>query len=205
MQQCYQTSYANIVERRGTNEFKTPCGHVVNDFVPFYFSPITAMAYTIGQGNVTLRGPNGEHHGPANLNEIVFLVSNTQNFVQHQNDIYFTNVACNSQATIPQFESDLTRLGNHVNWSLFDEYPLTAKIPEIGYNGVCRYFCNRDDGTHMNRSPQRMAEFMIKNEISLNFIDCIIVQNDQIKTIIEQQIHNSHWNIPVYTKPSCYL
>ncbi|MFW5432746.1 MAG: DUF4433 domain-containing protein [Methylophilaceae bacterium] len=204
MQKCYQTSYANIVNRRGTEEFKMPCGGVVNDFVPFYFSPITAMSHTIHQGNVDLGGLDGVRIGVAKSDEIVFLVSNTQHFQSFGNDVYFTNVACNSQAIVPVFSSDLTVLDTHVNWSVFNELPLKAEIPEVGYNGVCKYFFDRDDGVHMNRKTQRMAEFMIKNSVSLNYIDCIVVQNENIKMEVEQQIKSSLWNIPVYLKPGCY-
>ena len=96
MQRCYQTSYSNIVSRRGTMEFGTPCGRVVNDFVPFYFSPINAMSYTIHRGNVELKTPQNIVVDTANLNEIVYLVSNTRRFQQSEQQIYFTNLACNS-------------------------------------------------------------------------------------------------------------
>lgn len=205
MQRCYQTSYENIVRRRNTVEFQTPCGNVVNDFVPFYFSPITAMASAIHAGNVNLGGFTGEVLCTAKSENIVFLVSNTLHFERANLPFYFTNVACNSQAEIPKFESDLSKLNTHIDWSLFDEAPYKAMIQEIGYNGVCKYFFNRDDGTHGNRSTHRMAEFMIKNEVSLGYIDCIITKNEDIKSTIEQQIQASHWNIPVFAKPDCYF
>jgi len=46
---------------------------------------------------------------------------------------------------------------------------------------------------------------MVKNEVSLSSIDCIIVQNEEIKMKLEQQMQNSDWNIPVYIKPGCYF
>lgn len=46
-QLCHPTSYPNIVNRRGTDAYQMPCGGVVNDYVPFYFSPITAFTFTI--------------------------------------------------------------------------------------------------------------------------------------------------------------
>ncbi|MFV1922899.1 MAG: DUF4433 domain-containing protein [Methylotenera sp.] len=205
MQQCYQTSYATIVNRRGTTEFETPCGCVVNDFVAFYFSPVTAMSYTIHKGNVGLRGLDGVEIGVAKSDDIVFLVSNTRHFQNLGNNIYFTNVGCNSKAIVPEFKSDLLFLDEHINWALFDEIPKMAQISEIGYDGVRKYFLDRDDGIHKSRNSQRMAEFMVKNEVQLNFIDCIIVKNNQIKMKLELQMQGSDWNIPIYVKPGCYF
>jgi len=205
MQRCYQTSYANIVNRRGTAEFQTPCGCVVNDFVPFYFSPVTAMSYTIYRGNVDLRGCDGVKIGVARSDEIVFLVSNTQHFQDIGCLIYFTNVGCNSQVIVPKFKSDLSDLDTHVNWPLFDELPKKAQIPEISYDGVCKYFLDKDDGIHKSRNSQRMAEFMVKEEVSMSYIDCIIVQNEDIKIKLDQQMQNSDWDIPIYVKPGCYF
>jgi hypothetical protein len=205
MQRCYQTSYASIVARRGSSEFETPCGLVVSDFVPFYFSPITAMASAIDAGKVSLRNPNGEVIDTAVSENIVFLVSNTKYFENTKHPIYFTNVACNSKAEIPDFERELSKIDTHINWSLFDESPYKAKIPEIGYGGVCRYFFDRDDGVHGNRSAHRMAEFMVKDEVPLDYIECIVVGSEKIKAIIEKQIDVSHWDIPVLKKPDCYF
>ncbi len=60
-QKCHQASYDDIVNRRGEAVFSTPCGNVVNDFVPFYFSPTTSMDYTIHRGNVCLKRPDGKN------------------------------------------------------------------------------------------------------------------------------------------------
>jgi len=205
MQPCFQTSYAGIVERRGTEEFQTPCDSVVNDFVPFYFSPITAMAYAIHVGNVSLRDVNGEEIRTATSEDIVFLVSITDHFENADLPFYFTNVACNNRVEIPRFENDLAKIGTHIDWSLFDEAPYKAMIPEIGYNGVCQYFHSRDVGVHGNRSAQRMAEFMVRDELPLRYIDCIITKTAAIKAIVEQQIQASHWDIPVHAKQDCYF
>ncbi len=52
-----------------------PCGGVVNDYVPFYFSPITAFTYAIYFGNVSLTAPDGTPLGKATEDDRVFLVA----------------------------------------------------------------------------------------------------------------------------------
>lgn len=70
-QHGYRTSFSEIVARRGGQEFLTPCRSNVNDFVPFYFSPSTAMAYTINRGNVKLLGPGDIDLGAASMDDMV--------------------------------------------------------------------------------------------------------------------------------------
>lgn len=77
-QRCHQTSYQQIVDRRGTTVFRMPSGGVVNDYVPFYFSPITSFAFTIHKRNVPLISPTGQDLGKANGDERIFFVARSK-------------------------------------------------------------------------------------------------------------------------------
>lgn len=204
IQPGYQISYSHIVNKRN-DEFSTPDGDSINDFVPFYFSPITVMAYTIHRGNVPLCDPKEKDVGIASMNDIIYLVSNTEYFDDPLQDIWFTDVSCNS-ATAPSYEKDLNRLPTHVDWPLFDEKPTVAKIPEIGYNGVHGTFRSLDrPSKYNNRKKKRGAEFLIKDQVPLNVIDCIIAKNDTINNIVSDWVRRSAHDIPVYTKSGCYF
>lgn len=204
IQPGYQISYEEIVNKRGT-DFKTPNNEVVNDFVPFYFSPRTSMAHAISMGKVPLRDPKGTNLGTANMNDVIFMVSHTSHFQNAGLPFWFTDVACNSGAVVPEYKNDLSELQSHVEWSLFEEMPTVATIPEIGYNGVCQYFFDRDKPPqHNNRSTKRMAEFMVKDQVPLSYIDCIVTKNEPIKQSLEAWIKASKFDIPVYVKPGCY-
>lgn len=206
MQLCYRTSYGDIVQRRATTAFQTPCGGVVNDFVPFYFSPATAMAGAIHMGHVSLIDPNDVNLGVASMDDIVFLVCRTKNVSKAGLAFWFTNVACNSLALKPLYESDLSKLASHIDWSLFDENPKMAHIPEIGYSGVCKWFKDFDNPIrYRNRKAMRMAEFMVKDPLPLNFVDCIITKHQHIKQQIDTWMHAYGQNIPVYVKKGCYF
>lgn len=204
-QPCHRTSYESIVNRRGT-DFKTPCGRPVNDHVAFYFSPLTSMAFTIAKGNVPLIGPAGAHLGMATMDDRVFFVANVEKFANAGLSYWFSDIACNSLSPPPNFDDDVGKIEGHVDWSLFDEFPMAASIAEIGYKGVTKYFADRDDPPRWaNRSRKRMAEFLVRDAIPLSMFDCIITKTDWIKAQVESMMKRAGVALPVYTKSGCYF
>lgn len=205
-QRCHQTSYPEIVERRGTNQFEMPCGGVVNDYVPFYFSPLTAFSYTISRGNVHLRCPDGTDLGIAREDDRVFVVSRIADFAGSDAFCCYSDFALNSQAPIPSVETDLAKLENHVHWDVFDEAPIRGRVSEIGYEGVCQYFNNRDiPEKYQLRKQKRMAEFLVREAVPLHQIVCIIAKSETVKHKLRGMMNSSKWEIPVYVKPGCYF
>lgn len=183
-----------------------PCGGVVNDYVPFYFSPMTAFAYTIYLGNVSLTAPDGTSLGIANEDDRVFLVARPERVAATGLTYCFSDFALNSLAPMPTLETDISRLEEHVHWDVFDEPPLTAKIPEVGYGGVCKYFKSAaTPPPRQTRSQKRMAEFLVRDVVPLDLIDCIIAKTDQVGDKLRQMMHASAWNIPIHVKPGCYF
>ena len=163
------------------------------------------MAYTISCGNVDLNDVAGVPIRKSSNEDLAFIVSHTSSFTQHKDSLYFTNVACNSMSPQPKYEPDLNCLETHIDWSVFDEDSLKAQIPEIGYNGVCRYQHNKSDNVrYINRTAKRMAEFMVKNYIPLQYITCIVTNTDKVKQQVEGMIRKARLEIPVYCKPDCY-
>ena len=204
-QKCHQTSYPEIVERRGTTDFPMPGCTVVNDYVPFYFSPITAFTYTIHCGNVELKTFESDCLGTATQKERAFFVARADKAMALKTPTYFSNVALNSLASDIILESDPKKLKDVVNWSLFDEEPLTAKIPEIGYEGVCAWFHDRATPIeHQNRKRQRMAEFLVRDAVPLDLFECIVVNNKDIGTAVEEMLDEHGVDLPVLVKPWCY-
>ena len=97
-------------------------------------------------------------------------------------------------------------LEHHIDWALFDATPRTACIPEIGYQGVCRYFFDRDEPVeHQQRSAKRMAEFMIRDYLNMHEIRCIVLKSADQAGEVQRWIAASGLEIPVYVKPACYF
>lgn len=205
-QQCHQTSYQEIVDRRGTSEFQMPCGGVVNDYVPFYFSPLTSFAYTIHRGNVPLRSPIGANLGMARDDDRIFLVCNTEAFRGTGLEICFSDFPLNSRAPVPTLENDLDKVETHVHWDVFDENPIAGRIPEIGYGGVCKYFQNQaTPATRQLRSQKRMAEFLVRTAVPLDVVACIVAKSPAMKDKLQLMMDASDWDIPINVKPGCYF
>lgn len=204
-QLCHQTSYPEIVDRRGTHQFPMPNGRVVNDFVPFYFSPITSFTYTIFKGNVSLRSPAGDCLRMACEDDRIFLVSSPQNFYGTNLSTCFSDYALNSMAPLPTVETDPNMLASHIHWHVFDDFPKVAMISEIGYEGVCKYFHDRESPAHlMTRKAKRMAEFLVLNAVPLDKVICVIAKTDMMKAKLEVMMNASGRSIPIYTNRGCF-
>lgn len=205
IQACHQTSYSNLVSLRGTSAFTLPGGGVVNDYVPFYFSPITAFSFTINRGNVDVISPTGVNVGKSNASQRAFVVFAVDRLAAAGLYLCYSDVALNSLAPIPTVIDDLGQLSTHVAWTVFDESPLSGAIPEIGYKGACLWFHNRPTPVHHQiRSSQRMAELLVRTSVPISLAECIIVENEHAAAQIGAAIAASLYEMPVYVKPGCF-
>lgn len=205
VQRCYRISFDEIVNRRSGSNYATPRGLNINCFVPFYFSPVTKMALSVHHGKVTLRDPAGANCGAARMEDVVYLIVDPETLFGSGREFWFTDSACNS-AIQPKFENRPAELENHIEWSLFDERPLTARIDEINYMGVCRYQFDRDRPIeHQMRSKKRAAEFLVKDFLRMDEVLCIILKNADRKDVVEAWVKNSGAEIPIHVKPGCYF
>jgi hypothetical protein len=206
LQLCHQTSYQDIVDRRGTAEFVMPCGGVVNDYVPFYFSPLTSFTYTIHRGNVPLRSPGGADLGVAEDDERIFFVCSVEGMRDGGVECCFSDFPLNSQVPQPSIEQNLDRLEQHVHWGVFDDSPMVASIEELDYVGVCKYFKNYESPLHWQlRSQKRMAEFLVREALPLRYVSCIVAKSPQMRDNLQLKMDASEWNIPIYSNPGCYF
>lgn len=205
-QRCHQVSYQEIIDRRGTDEFPMPLGGVVNDYVPFYFSPKTSFSYTIHMGNVPLHSPQGERLGQSSDSRRIFLVCKVGDVAQAGVGYCFSDFPLNSMAPQPSVITDIRLLETHVHWDVFDESPISGMIDEIGYGGVCSFFKNMDTPpSRQLRSQKRMAEFLVKNALPLELVTCIVVKTIELKEELQTVMDASQWHIPIYAKPGCYF
>ena len=180
-QACHQTSYVNLVNMRGLPCFTLPYGGVVNDYVAFYFSPVTAFCHTIHQGNVGVVSPDGENLGLSSRDDRIFLVVRVEALYQNNLNICFSDSALNSLAPMPTVEHRFAELPKHVKWSLFDDSPMVANIADVGYQGVCKYFFSRAIPVqYQYRSAARMAELLVKEAVPTYLVECIIAPSPAV-------------------------
>lgn len=206
LQNCHQTSHATIVNRRGTqNAYTMPCGGVVNDYVPFYFSPLTSYTYSIYKANVQVISPTGADLGKSSQGDRIFFVGRTETIQNLGLTYCFSNIPLNALAPIPVVEQDLNRLETTVNWRVFDEPPLFGAIPQIGYPGVHGVFKSEaNPNWKMNRSRDRMAEFLVRDSVPMEAIDCIVVQNDAMRLRLEPIVNAYNYPLPIYVNRGCF-
>lgn len=205
-QACHQTSYHEIVQRRGTSQFQLPFGGVVNDCVAFYFSPLTSFTCSIHRGGVQVIPPNGGEQTASQLADRVFLVAKVSDLYRAGLQCCFSNYALNSTVPEPVVESDLNLLETHINWALFDDDPMAGRIPEIGYGGSCQYFHSRaNPERYQLRKPIRMAEFLVHTAVPLHLFACIVAPNEQRKILVQHEVQSAGYQLPVFSKPGCFV
>jgi hypothetical protein len=205
-QRCHQTSYQNLVQRRGTEEFHLPFGGVVNDCVAFYFSPLTSFTCAIHRGRVQVLSPQSVHLGASRLEDRVFLVARVTDLYNAGLECCFSNYALNSTVPVPLVVNDQHLLEAHINWALFDEQPIAGAIPEIGYGGSCQYFQSKDTPERYQlRKPIRMAEFLVRDAVPMSHFACIVTSNSERKELIEQQVQAAELELPVFSKSGCFI
>ncbi|WP_193221988.1 DarT ssDNA thymidine ADP-ribosyltransferase family protein [Amylibacter sp. SFDW26] len=205
-QKCYQTSYPNLVDRRGTNMFRMPCGGVVNDYVAFYFSPFTSFSCSINRGGVEVISPNAEPLGRSNFEDRAFFVYSVPLLTSAGLQCCFSDCSLTSNAPLPSVIQDTNSIEDHIHWDLFDEYPMTAKIDEIGYEGVCKFFGFKDTPPRYQlRKQRRMAEFLVRTSVPVELASCIVTPSSGKKEQVQSAMDASDWDISVYSKPECFV
>lgn len=205
-QACHQTSYQNLVQRRGTTDFQLPFGGVVNDCVAFYFSPLTSFTFAIHRGNVNVMPPNGGDQTISRLEDRVFLVAKVSDLYRAGLRCCFSNYALNSTVPEPIVVDDPGLLETHINWTMFDDHPLAGSIPEIGYGGSCQFFNSRaTPERYQVRKPIRMAEFLVRTAVPLGLFTCLVAPNELQKSLLLQQVRAASYQLPVFSKPGCFV
>lgn len=205
LQLGYRISDPSIVSRRGGISFQTPCGSNINDFVPFYFSPATAMSFKIHRGEVPLVDPAGVDCGAASMQDVTFIVCDPKVLQEVAEKIWFSNIACNS-GIMPNYEDDLKSLESHIEWPLFDESPKMGRVPELNYEGVCSWFHNRDrPEKYMNRKAIRMAEFLCYGAVPMDAVEALVIKDEKWKDYLQFQVDRSNFDIPIIINSGCYF
>lgn len=192
----FSISYQGINNKRNSSLF-TSCNQSIHDFVPFYFSPMNAMHYTLHQNNVNVLDPD-QNIINSDSNNIVFLAIKVEALKKLSQQVLISNRACNTYGYETGESLDL------IDWGLFNEAPYTSAIPELEYNGVCKFFQDRDSERYAERKTKRMAECLIKDKVLIKNIDAIIVKNKESYDLVSSLVKEYSFKGMVLLKPTCY-
>jgi len=165
-----------LISKRGRRPVPCPPYGVLNDYVPFYFTPFSVMLYNIltGQGGVSRRSPE----------DIVILVSSLHRVDALGLPFVFTDMhAYYPWAT---FHTDLARLDG-IDWPLLQR----------------RDF--RRDPDDPARFERYQAEALVHRHLPLDALLGIVCSTDAQADPIRQTIAQRGLTLPVHARPNWYF
>lgn len=165
-----------LIDKRANHPVPLPPGGLLNDYVPFYFTPFSPMLRNIhtGWGGIQKR-PN---------EEIVILVSSLPHLAGLGLRYLFTDSHAYYQWA--NFYSDLADL-DKIDWPLLQRRDF-QRDPE--------------DPAKFERYQ---AEALVHQHLPVSGLRGIVCYTEALKQGIEQQIQARHLNLPVYARTGWYF
>lgn len=167
---------AELINKRATHPVPMPPGGLLNDYVPFYFTPFSVMMRNIrsGRGGVPQRGND----------EIVILVSSLHHVAQHGLPFLFTDMhAYYRWAT---YYNDLARL-DKVDWPL-----LQARDFKRDENDPAKF-------------ERYQAEALIHRHCPVSGLIGIVCHSETGKIQVQAQVAAQGLDLPVHARPGWYF
>lgn len=167
---------AELIDKRASHSVPIAPGGVLNDYVPFYFTPFSVMLRNIhtGWGGVQRR-PN---------EEIVILVSSLHRIHELGLPFVFTNMhAYYRWAT---FFSDLAQL-DRIDWPLLQRRDFKR---------------DPDDPAKFERYQ---AEALVHRHVPLQALLGVVCYTNGARAVIERTMAATGTNLPVHTRPGWYF
>lgn len=186
-------NYQNIAHSgaqgsRAAKAVPIPPGGTIHDYVPFYFAPRSPMLSAIENGKVS--GCSYRQK------DIVHLETTVPNVMLHNQEIVFYDL--NATLAWSKPFTDIGDLGGQVAWDLITEHPRL--------DGYCKYFFNRPTNTkYVYRMEKRMAEFLVKQRVSLNCMTRIGVINQEKAEIVRAVLRQNNIELQVEVLTDWYF
>ncbi|MFC5409139.1 DUF4433 domain-containing protein [Larkinella bovis] len=166
--------FQRLIESRGKTPVKVPPSGVLNDYVPFYFTPRSPMLFMINKGQVP------DYKGIQE--ELIYLVSNV-NVIQNAGRLFvFTDR--HAKLDYAQHFNDCSRLVD-LDWA-------TIQSDNWGQQyGVLK-------------KEKKQAEFLVYQTVPINLIQGIVCHNETIKNSVEVAMEEAKVFLPVVCRPKFY-
>ena len=165
-----------LIDKRANHPVPLPPGGLLNDYVPFYFTPFSPMLRNIhtGWGGIQRR-PN---------EEIVILVSSLRHLAQQGQPFLFTDSHAYYQWA--NYYSDLNDL-DKIDWALLQR----------------RDF--KRDAEDPAKFERYQAEALIHRHVPITGLLGIVCYTEALKQDIEQEILARHLSLPVHVRTGWYF
>ena len=166
---------AQLIDKRGYRPVPLPPGGVLNNYVPFYFTPYSPMAYNIKTGyNVPKRSND----------EIIILVAKYADLVSEGLTVLFTDRHAYLQAA--RYFSDAARL-DQIDWILLQS----------------RSF--RRDPSDPEKMDRYQAELLVHGHVPLTALSAIVTHSPLIQHRVQSAVHAVIPSLKVSSVPEMYF
>lgn len=165
-----------LIDRRATHPVPVPPGGLLNDYVPFYFTPFSVMMRNIlsGRGGVQRR---------ANA-EILILVSS----LRHVADLGLPFLFTDSHAFYrwANYHGDLAKL-DQIDWPILQARDFKR---------------DPDDPAKFERYQ---AEALVYQHCPVSGLLGVVCHTEAVKIGVEEQVQARGLNLPVHARPGWYF
>jgi hypothetical protein len=167
---------SELIDKRARHAVPVPPGGLLNDYIPFYFTPFSVMMRNIrsGRGGVQQRSND----------EIVILVSSLHHITKQGLPFLFTNM--HAYYRWASYYDDLAHL-DQVDWPLLQ----------------ARDF--RRDENDPVKFERYQAEALIHKHCPVSGLIGIVCHSETGKMTAQSQIDANGLNLPIYVRPDWYF
>jgi hypothetical protein len=166
----------DLIATRARWPVKLPPGGVLNDYVPFYFTPFSVMMFNINTGR------NGVTQHPKQ--DILILVSSLHRIQAMGLTFLFTD--------------------SHANNRLVKPYNNLADLDKIDWEILQRRDFKRDPDDP-GKFSRYQAEALVHKHCPIQGLSGIVCHNNHVKMQIEQAIAARAATLPVIERPGWYF
>ena len=165
----------DVIDKRARKSVPiSPCGTLA-DYVPFYFTPYSVMAYNIHTGWNISRIPSAD---------IVILCASLRNLIAHAVPLVFTDRhAYSATAEFYGTAADLHK----IDWSILKDRDFRRD-----YNDPAKF-------------ERYQAEALIYRHLPVDLVAGIVCYDDDNKRLLDEQARKAGVRLKILTRPSWYF
>lgn len=167
---------AELIDKRAVHRVTAAPGGVLNDYVPFYFTPFSVMLRNIHTGWNGIRQVAND--------DIVILVSSLQRVKELGLPFLFTD--CHAYSSLALYFDDLSHL-DQVDWALLQRRDFKRDPDDPG------------------KLERYQAEALVHRHVPLGALLGIVCFTDAVRACIERKIAARGLMLPVHTRPGWYF